>query len=336
MKHGANIYKYAKQLGCNNNEIIDFSSNINLYQPQTALHVNNAVLTKYAESTYKELKTVIAKKYALKKSQIALYNGATAAIYALLDSLKQKKITLYAPLYGEYEKAALQSKKDIYKINRIKNIDDEVSKNSIVIFVNPSTPEGSFYELEALFTQWKKKKCTIILDESFLEFENHPSFRNMIKKYKKLYIIQSFSKFYSCAGVRIGAVFSNKKNIKKLKAPLWNISSLDVEFLQERLTDEAFVEKSLELHTIQKQELLNILKNSGIFEKIVHSDANFILAQSSKAEEIFTHLLKCKILIRTCQSFDYLDKSWLRFALKDTDSHKQLQEAFTTFLGDLP
>ncbi|ADN08137.1 aminotransferase class I/II-fold pyridoxal phosphate-dependent enzyme [Sulfurimonas autotrophica] len=336
MKHGANIYKYAEQLGCNSDEIIDFSSNINLYRPQTALHVNNAALTKYADSSYKELKTVIAKKYALKKSQIALYNGATAAIYALLDSLKQKKVTLYAPLYGEYEKAALQSKKDIYKINRIENIDNEVSKNSIIIFVNPSTPEGSFYELEALFTQWKKKKCTIILDESFLEFEKHPSFRNMIEKYKKLYIIQSFSKFYSCAGLRIGAVFSNKKNIKKLKAPLWNISSLDVEFLQERLGDEAFVEKSLELHTIQKQELLNILKNSGLFEQIVHSDANFILAQSSKAQEIFTHLLEYKILVRTCQSFDYLDENWLRFALKDTDSHKQLQEAFTTFLGDLP
>jgi threonine-phosphate decarboxylase len=293
MKHGANIYKYAKQLGINSDAIIDFSSNINLYQPQTALHVNNTTLTKYAESTYKEFKTVIAKKYALKKSQIALYNGATAAISALFDSLKQKKVTLYAPLYGEYEKAALQSKKDIYKINRIENIDATVPKNSIVVFVNPSTPEGSFYELEALFAEWKKKKCTVILDESFLEFEDHPSFRQIIDSYKKLYIIQSFSKFYSCAGVRIGAVFSHKKNIKKLKAPLWNISSLDVAFLQERLSDEAFAEKSLQLHTIQKQELLDILKNSQLFEQIVQSDANFILAQSSQAEKLFAHLLSC-------------------------------------------
>lgn len=335
MKHGANIYKYAKQIGCNSDEIIDFSSNINLYRPPNTLHVNNTLLTNYAQSNYKKIKKIIAKKYGLKKSNITLYNGATAAIYALLDSLKEKKVTLYAPLYGEYEKAAIQSKKDIYKINRIENIDEKVHKNSIVIFVNPSTPEGSFYELETLFKHWKKKKCTVVLDESFLEFENHPSLRQMIKSYKKLYIIQSFSKFYSCAGVRIGAVFSNKNNNKKLKTPLWNLSSLDVAFLQERLTDKAFVEKSLELHTIQKQELRAILKNSKLFEKIVHSDANFILVQSSKAQEIFTHLLTYKILVRTCQSFEYLDESWLRFAIKDTDAHRVLEEALSTFVGEL-
>ena len=333
MKHGANIYKYAKQLGCSSDEIIDFSSNINLYQPQSMLHVTHATITKYADSSYKSLKKSIARNYEVKQSQIALFNGATAAIYALLDTLKQKKVTLYAPLYGEYEKAALQSKKDIYKINRIENIDAEVPKNSIVIFVNPSTPEGSFYELQELFSYWKKQKCTIILDESFLEFEGHPSLRSMINNYKKLYIIQSFSKFYSCAGVRIGAVFSHKQNIKKLKTPLWNISSLDVAFLQERLEDKAFKDKSRELHTLQKQELLTILKNSRLFEQIVQSDANFILTQSSKAEAIFSHLLKQKILTRTCGSFDYLNNDWLRFAVKNSESHAQLEKALNT-LGD--
>ncbi|UCN00427.1 aminotransferase class I/II-fold pyridoxal phosphate-dependent enzyme [Sulfurimonas sp. SWIR-19] len=334
MKHGANIYKYAKRLGCSSDEIIDFSSNINLYQPQTALHVNNATLAKYAENSYKALKKIIADKYALKKSQIALYNGATAAIYALLDSLKEKNVLLYAPLYGEYEKAALRSKKNIYKINRIKNLDAPVKKKSIVIFVNPATPEGSFYEIETLFREWKKKKCTIILDESFLEFEGHPSFRMMIQEYKKLYIVQSFSKFYSCAGVRIGAVFSHKKNIKKLQPPLWNISSLDVEFLKERLQDEAFKNESLALHVRQKQELLTILKSCGLFEQIVQSDANFILVHSPKAEEIFTHLLTHKILVRTCGSFDYLTDEWLRFAVKDSSSHAALKYALTTYNGE--
>ena len=334
MKHGANIYKYAKRLGCGSDEIIDFSSNINLYQPQSTLHVESATLTKYADSSYSRLKSIIADKYVLKKSQIALYNGATAAIYALLDALKEKKVTLCAPLYGEYEKAALQSKKDIYKINRIEDIDAPVEKKSIVIFVNPATPEGSFYELAALFAEWKKKKCTVVLDESFLEFEGHPSFRKMLQEYKKLYIIQSFSKFYSCAGVRIGAVFSHKKNIKKLQPPLWNLSSFDVTFLEERLQDEAFEEKSLALHVSQKQELLHILKSCSLFERIVQSDANFILVHSENAQKIFAHLLTHKILVRICGSFDYLTNEWLRFAVKDSKSHAALKQAFTTYNGE--
>ncbi len=332
MKHGANIYKYAKQIGCSSDAIIDFSSNINLYQPKATLKITNAEITKYAQSHYKRFKKVIAQKYAVATAQIALFNGATAGIYALLHQLKQKKVVLYAPLYGEYEKAALESQKKILKINRLQNLDAKVPKKSIVIFVNPSTPDGKFYALETLFSYWKKQKCTIILDESFLEFEAHPSLRGMINEYEKLYIVQSFSKFYSCAGVRIGAIFAHKKSVEKLQTPLWNISSLDVKFLQVRLQESAFDKRSLQLHAQQKEELRAILQKSQLFEEIVQSDANFILTKSSQAEVIFTHLLQHKILTRTCGSFDFLSNAYLRFAVKDKDSHRQLKKALADFV----
>ena len=63
MKHGANIYKYAKKLNCNANEIIDFSSNINLYSPTINIVPTNNMLVKYADSSYKDLKKTISKKY---------------------------------------------------------------------------------------------------------------------------------------------------------------------------------------------------------------------------------------------------------------------------------
>jgi threonine-phosphate decarboxylase len=288
-------------------------------------------MCQYADSNYPELKDAIAKNYKIQTQNIALYNGATAAIYALLASLKAKSVYLYAPLYGEYEKAALVAKKDIYKINRIEDIDAEVAKKSIVVFVNPATPEGSFYDLEELFLEWKAKKCTIIIDESFIEFEKHKSLKNQINDYKKLYIIQSFTKFYACAGVRIGAIFSHKKNIRSLHIPLWNISSLDASFLQKRLGDTAFKERSLLVHQAQKAQLQNILKSSNLFDIIVESEANFILTQSSQAEAIFEHLLAHKILVRSCESFDFLDNSWLRFAVKDKEACEKLQEALSAF-----
>ncbi len=331
MLHGANIYKYARELDCEPEEILDFSSNINCYQPEQELNVPNAAIVKYADTNYTTLKNTIAKEYQIDAKSIALYNGATAAIYALMETLKAKNVYLYAPLYGEYQKAALKSGKDIYKINRIEDIDAEVEEKSIVVFVNPSTPEGSYYDLDELFLEWKKKKCTIILDESFIEFEGHKSLRKQIQDYKKLYIIQSFSKFYACAGVRIGAVFTNKKNIEKITPPLWNISSLDAEFLQKRLSDIAFKRSALAIHKEQKEELQNILKSSNIFEQIVESDANFILVHTPNAIELFEHLLAHKILVRTCGSFDYLSDEWLRFAVKDTAAQQKLKEALLAF-----
>ena len=330
MKHGAGIYKVAKKLGCKAEEIIDFSSNINSYNPQTEITLTNEMLVKYADTSYSKLKKSIAKKYQIKKKQMALYNGATSAIFELFKTLKAKRVYLYAPLYGEYEKAARQQKKKIIKINRFKNIYKKPAKNSIVVFVNPSTPDGKYYDLEKLFGMWKEQKCTVILDESFLEFENLPSQREQINHYKKLYIIQSFSKFNACAGVRVGAVFSHAKNIEKLKTPLWNLSSFDAEFLTKRLQDKTFQNKSKELHKKYKKELFDTLQNSKLFTEIHQSDSNFFLTKSNRANDIFMHLLKNKILVRTCQSFDFLDNSYLRFAVKETSAHNRLKKVLIT------
>ena len=326
MKHGANIYKYAKKLKCPSDEIVDFSSNINLYNPKPNIKLTNKMLVNYADNSYKNLKQAISKSYNIKNSQMALYNGASSAIFELFKTLKEKRVYLYAPLYGEYEKA-IQKDVKIIKINRFKSLYTQPKKNSVVVFVNPSTPDGKYYDLDKLFKLWKKKNCTIVLDESFLEFENLKSLRNQINNYKKLYIIQSFSKFNSCAGVRIGAIFSHKSNMKKLKTPLWNLSSFDVKFLEKRLKDKKFKTESKALHVEQKKELYKILKDSKLFCKIYKSDSNFYLVKTKKAKQIFEVLLKKKILVRTCDSFDFLGKNHLRFGVKNTNKHKKLQKA---------
>ncbi|MFT7860781.1 MAG: aminotransferase class I/II-fold pyridoxal phosphate-dependent enzyme [Sulfurimonas sp.] len=333
MSHGGDIYKSAKILGCSSDEIIDFSSNINCYAPESEITFTNKTITPYADFRYKELRSTIADNYGIKPSQIALFNGATSAIYELFRSIKQKRVFLYAPLYSEYEKAAKKTKKAIFKVSRLGgDMEDEVLEKSIVVFVNPATPDGTYYdneELEELFAMWIEKECTIIIDESFLEFEGLKSVRQKINEYKKLYIIQSFSKFYSCAGVRIGAIFSRKKNIQKLDPNIWNISSLDAKFLQSRLNDEAFKTEAKATHKKQKQELFDILESSGLFTQVFESDANFFLVRSERAAEIYNHLFEHKILTRRCFDFDYLDNSFLRFAVKDSASHQKLKEALS-------
>ena len=335
MKHGAGIYKMAKKLGCKSSEIIDFSSNINSHDSNTKITLTKTMLVRYADSSYSNLKNIIANKMKIKKKQTTLYNGATSAIFELIKSLKSEDMYLYAPLYGEYEKACQQSGKKIYKINRFKELYKVPKKNSTIVFVNPSTPDGKFYNLERLFKLWKRKNCTIIIDESFLEFQNLKSLRNQINDYKKLYIIQSFTKFYACAGVRIGAIFSNKRNIKKLKTPLWNLSSFDVEYLSKKLQDKEFSKRSKKHHKQMKKELLNILEKSKLFSKIYKSDSNFILTKSKYAKKIFKHLYKNKILVRKCRSFDFLSNNYLRFAVKETNSHKALTKTLKKVLNEL-
>jgi threonine-phosphate decarboxylase len=164
-----------------------------------------------------------------------------------------------------------------------------------------------------------------------LEFQNLKSLRNQINSYKKLYIIQSFTKFYACGGVRIGAVFSHKSNILKLKTPMWNLSAFDAEFLTKRLKDKNFTKQSKKLHKKHKKELLRTLKESKLFSKIYKSDSNFIMVKSEKSKKIFEHLLSHKILVRTCGSFDFLTNKHLRFAIKDSNAHNKLTEGLKSF-----
>jgi len=332
MKHGAGIYKVAKELQCSSDEIIDFSSNINSYHPKIKLTFKNSTLVNYSDYSYFNLKKIVSDKLNINIKEIKLYNGATSGIFSLIKVLKPKRIYLYTPLYGEYEKASKEVKKKIYKINRFTQLYKKPKKNSIIAFVNPSTPDGEYYDLVKLLRLWKRQNCTIIIDESFIEFEELPSIREEIKNYKKLYIVQSFTKFYSCAGVRIGAILSHKKNIKKLKTPLWHLSSLDVEFLSQRLLDSMFVSKSKQEHKKNKKVLYKILKKSKLFSKIYKSKANFFLTKSDRAKEIFNYLLEKKILVRTCGSFDYLSNNYLRFGVKDDILHRRLKKELQIIL----
>ena len=306
----------------------DFSSNTNFYEQNRTFTIAPNVLTQEPKSAYKELANAVATNYALDANEVALYSSHARAVSELFDSIKSKEVFLYTPLAGKYQKLALASKKNIYHINRINDLHEEPLEESIVVFENPSMPEGKYHqEIRELFEMWMERECTIIIDESFIEFENLPSLREKIKEYKKLYIIQSFRRFYACDGVQVSAVFSHKKSIKKLSPNRDNISTLDAAFLKERLLDASFKSESRKLLTAQKKELINILEESKLFDEIAESNTNYILTHSERGEEIYKHLKEHNILSRKCGSFEYLSDDWLRFSVQDAEAQETLKKA---------
>ncbi len=325
--HGGDIYAAAERLGCRPEEITDFSSNINTVVPAVKLELTPALIRSYGDPRYSELRTAVAGRYALKTEEIALFNGASSAIMELFRTLEPKRACLYTPIYGEYVRASERYSRKTRLIDRFEELYKKPKKGATVVFVNPSTPDGKYYDLERLFAIWREARCTVILDESFLEFSRKPSLRKMIREYRKLYIVHSFTKFYACAGLRVGAVFSDPGNIEALSLPAWNLSSFDAAYVTELLSDPDHRSRSLKAQKEQYKELRSILKGSGLFEKVYKSDANFILARSDKAPLIYEMLFKEKILVRDCANFDGLDRRYLRFAVKEKAAHQLLKKA---------
>lgn len=124
---------------------------------------------------------------------------------------------------------------------------------------------------------WFKQNCTILIDESFLEFTNKKSITKYINEYDKLYILKSMTKFYSCAGVRVGTIISSKNNIKKLKEkePLWKLSTYDMNYIIEVLKDTKFTKKTIKKTNKNKAYLQEVLSSYNFIEKVYKSDANF-------------------------------------------------------------
>ncbi len=328
-EHGGQIEKFAFDLGCRVDEIIDLSSNINFVKPQINVDFNTLDISSYP--TYDKLYEKIAFNYGVSSSQIELFNGGSSAIFTLFRHLALQTCTIYSPAYLEYKKAALNFGYELNTINRFSDINEKVKENSLVIFVNPSTPDGKYYDLEELMKSWIKKSCTILIDESFLDFCDKPSAIKYLETYDKLYILKSMTKFYSSAGIRVGTIVSTKQNIEKLKRfePMWKLSQFDSNYLQAALADKLFKNISKEINLKNKIELENILNESDLIEEIFESSANYLLVKLSNlnAKEFIELLKPYKIMVRDCSNFDYLDERFVRIAVKSSSANEILQRA---------
>ena len=328
-EHGGQIEKFAFDLGCKVSEIIDLSSNINFVKPQINVDFNTLDISSYP--TYDKLYEKIAFNYGVQTSQIELFNGGSSAIFTLFKHLALQTCTIYSPAYLEYKKASLNFGYELHTINRFENIEENVKENSLVIFVNPSTPDGKYYDLEELMKVWIEKSCTILIDESFLDFCDKPSAIKYLETYDKLYILKSMTKFYSSAGIRVGTIVSTKQNVEKLKRfePMWKLSQFDSNYLQAALDDKLFKNISKAINIKNKIELENILKNSTLVEEIFESSANYLLVKLANlnAKEFQEKLKPYKIMVRDCSNFDYLDDRFVRIAVKSSSANETLKKA---------
>jgi threonine-phosphate decarboxylase len=325
--HGGDVNSFAAHCGCALEEVIDLSSNINFITP--IVDFSGVTLNSYP--IYERLTETLAEYYGVTSEELELFNGGSSAIFTLLRCFDNPTCTIYSPAYLEYKKASHLHGKKVCLINRFEAMDAEVEENSLVIFVNPSTPDGHYYATQTLMEKWSAKNCTILIDESFLEFCGGESVTRYLQTYDKLYVLKSQTKFYGCAGVRVGIVLSSRENIRALreKEPLWKISALDSHFLITALRDEPFRARSHTLNSEAKIYLKTLLDHSSLFEKVFESDANFFLVRLShmNAREFQEKLLPHKIMVRDCSNFDYLDEAYVRIAVKSVSELKRFEEA---------
>ena len=325
-QHGGDVTAFAKACGCKVDEVIDLSSNINFVKPAIDVNFNTLDIAPYPN--YDALYEAVAKHYSVGVDELELFNGASSAIFSLFRSLKDNHMGLplrciiYSPAYLEYKKAAERFGYALNIVNRFHDLHTDIPEGSLVVFVNPSTPDGMMYKIDELLAMWQKKNCTVLIDESFIEFSNTKSVTYELSKYPNLYILKSMTKFFGAAGIRVGTLISQAKNIKILRKtePLWKLSAFDAAYIQAVLKDSSFKTRSDDANAKSKTYLTQILQKSSWVEKIYPSSANYLLVKLTiTAKALQEKLLPHKVMIRSCENFDGLGDYHARIAVKSLE-----------------
>ena len=349
--HGANVDNMAKQFGKNENDIIDFSSNVN---PHIISDLGKYVLEgleksrSYPDINYTNLRNNISDYIKVDSELIIPGNGATEIIYLLMKSIK-KRLAILNPTFSEYGRGA--------KLNNLEVIDfhlkeennfsidlDEIQKNmdkfDSLFVCNPNNPNGKVKDLNELLDFMIENDKLLIVDETFMEFvgeEEKYSLINRIEQTPNLFILKAVTKFFGMPGLRLGyGVTSNKqiiKNIYEYKEP-WTINSFAENLSNYLFKDKEYIKSSKDYYINERKFMLEELRKISRL-KVYDTDTNFVLIKLKDGEanslklELFE---KYNILIRDASNFIGLDKSYIRVAIKSHDDNKVLIESLRKIL----
>ncbi len=271
------------------------------------------VLNRYPAPYQTVLKKKISKLKQIPTENIFLGNGSDEVIdiiFRIFAEPYQDEALIFTPTYGMYEVSANINAVRLHSIPLNKDFQIENSKewskqlnnrNLKIIFIcSPNNPTGNLIERTAIEEILTTFKGIVVIDEAYIDFAKTESWITKIKKYNRLIVLQTFSKFWGMASVRVGMGFAHSDIISymnKVKPP-YNISLLNQKKVIEKIENQQIYQQQLKQTLKEKEKLQFELSKMKIVKKIYPSDANFILVEFANADAIYNQLIQSQIIVR--------------------------------------
>lgn len=354
--HGADIYTASKKSGIKENEIIDFSSNINplgIPKGVESAAINSIKYTnRYPDINSRELIKSISAYENVPEEWIFTSNGAAEAIFRIALYLKPNNGLVTAPTFSEYEQALKTVGSDVeyydlHEENEFKITGDILSsineKTDIVFICNPNNPTGQLADkeiLEKIISHCKKMGTVTVIDECFLDFVEEKekySVRNLLNKYDNLIILKAFTKIYAIPGIRLGYCMSSNSEIiegLKVSGPPWNVSTIAQAAGVAAMEECDYVKKSVLYVKEQRNYLIDEMRKLKI--NTFESHANYMFFKFNEENEetdLKEAMIKKGILIRSCSNYRNLGKNYYRIAVKTKEENNIFIEKLKEITG---
>ena len=271
---------------------------------------------RYPDPLQLAIKDQLAAIKSCSTNQIFLGNGSDEAIDLLMRMTCQSgvhNIILCPPTYGMYEVSASINHIEQRKVSLSKNyqLDVEgilqtVDQNTRLLFLcSPNNPTGNKLKRSDIYTLIESFKTGfIVIDEAYIDFSDEPSFILELAKYPQVIVMQTLSKAYGLASLRLGMAFAHPTLIQllnKIKPP-YNIGGATQEIVFKALKNPSFKNDSVRLILAERTRLVDSLQNIPDIIQIYPSDANFILVHFKRATELFNYLIESQLITRNRSS----------------------------------
>jgi len=257
------------------------------------------------------LKALIAPLKGVKEENIFLGNGSDEAIDLIFRAFCRPgidNVVAIDPTYGMYQVCAevndVEYRKmllDVYYQFKASSLLSAIDENTKAMFIcSPNNPTGNSLCRKEIESLLKKFDGLVVVDEAYIDFSSSESLLKDLDQYPNLIVLQTFSKAWGCAAIRLGMAFASPEIIaifNKIKYP-YNVNRLTqeeaIKVLQHPETIKEWVNTLLEERTRVMEEFVKLPCCVRVFP----TEANFFLAKVYEATQIYNYLVSEGIIVR--------------------------------------
>lgn len=294
---------------------------------------------RYPDPLQWKVKQKIASIKGVQPSQIFLGNGSDEPIDLIIRAFcepNQDSILITEPTYGMYKVCAEVNAVNVQQVlltpdfdidlDAIPNTFDATTK--VIFLCSPNNPTGNVLSRDKIVEVLKRFYGLVVIDEAYIDFTKSKSFVSELKKYPNLVVLQTFSKAWGLAGLRLGMCYASEDIISilnKIKYP-YNVNirtqELALDALENGYKKDIWVDEILK----QKDLLRKELDSLPLVDTVFPSDANFLLVRVKDAQSTYQYLMDHKIIVRD-RSRVNLCYNCLRITVGTPEENQRLIEA---------
>lgn len=294
---------------------------------------------RYPDPLQRRVKDELATVKEVRPEQIFLGNGSDEAIDLIIRAFcepNQDSILITEPTYGMYSVCAEVNAVNVQQVLLTPDFDLDLeafpktfdATTKVIFLCSPNNPTGNLLSREKILEVLKRFYGLVVIDEAYIDFAKGKSFLQELDKYPNLVVLQTFSKAWGLAGLRLGMAFASEAIINvlnKIKYP-YNVNIRTQELALDALENRHVMEDWVKQIVQQRAKVIKALEKLRITEKVFPTDSNFVLVRVQDATATYKYLLDQKIIVRD-RSRVVLCYNCLRITIGTPEENERLLNA---------